>query len=117
MVAMRMAEKQIVRRFIRRIGPSAVRISDLGATGTAMLLNKGRSSSRAAMGSFYRAMGLMACVFLAAANATAAAANLSSAEAMRIGRKIWQNECNGTVAGLTAWNSGENFASLGIGHF
>ena len=36
---------------------------------------------------------------------------------MRIGKKIWQNECGGTVAGLTSWNTGENFASLGIGHF
>jgi len=36
---------------------------------------------------------------------------------MRVGRKIWQNECDGTVAGLTSWNAGENFASLGIGHF
>jgi hypothetical protein len=36
---------------------------------------------------------------------------------MRIGKKIWQNECNGTVSGLTSWNSGEKFASLGIGHF
>jgi len=42
---------------------------------------------------------------------------LSHAEALRIGKKIWQNECNGTVAGLTAWNEGEDFASLGIGHF
>ena len=36
---------------------------------------------------------------------------------MRIGQKIWQNECGGSVAGLTSWNAGENFASLGIGHF
>jgi hypothetical protein len=42
---------------------------------------------------------------------------LSHAEALRIGKKIWQNECNGTVSGLTSWNEGENFASLGIGHF
>lgn len=42
---------------------------------------------------------------------------LSHQEAMRIGRKIWQNECGGSVAGLTSWNAGENFASLGIGHF
>src|SRR5207247_8302128 len=34
-----------------------------------------------------------------------------------IEKKICQNECNGTVAGLTSWNEGENFASLGIGHF
>jgi len=44
-------------------------------------------------------------------------ASLSPSEARQIGKKIWQNECNGTVSGLTSWNSGENFASLGIGHF
>jgi len=38
-------------------------------------------------------------------------------DAQRIGRRIWQNECGGTVAGLTSWNEGEAFASLGIGHF
>ncbi|MEO8439615.1 MAG: hypothetical protein ABI540_05270 [Spartobacteria bacterium] len=43
--------------------------------------------------------------------------SLSHQEAMRIGRKVWKNECGGTVAGLTSWNAGENFASLGIGHF
>lgn len=46
-----------------------------------------------------------------------AAINLSPAETRRIGNRIWQNECGGTVAGLTSWNAGENFASLGIGHF
>jgi hypothetical protein len=43
--------------------------------------------------------------------------SLSPTEARHIGHKIWQNECNGTISGLTSWNSGENFASLGIGHF
>lgn len=38
-------------------------------------------------------------------------------DAAAIGRKIWKNECGGTVAGLTSWNTGEDFASLGIGHF
>src|SRR5437016_7047868 len=46
-----------------------------------------------------------------------AAINISSADAQRIGKRIWQNECGGTIAGLTSWNTGENFASLGIGHF
>jgi hypothetical protein len=46
-----------------------------------------------------------------------AATALPRTEALRIGKKIWQNECNGTISGLTSWNSGENFASLGIGHF
>lgn len=34
-----------------------------------------------------------------------------------IADKVWQNECNRTVAGLTCWKKGEEFASLGIGHF
>ncbi|HEY4757234.1 MAG TPA: hypothetical protein VIH43_01650 [Chthoniobacterales bacterium] len=46
-----------------------------------------------------------------------AAIKISSADARRIGKRIWQNECGGTISGLTSWNAGENFASLGIGHF
>src|SRR5262245_46818049 len=45
------------------------------------------------------------------------AMTLSHADVQKIGKKIWQNECNGTIAGLTSWNAGEDFASLGIGHF
>jgi hypothetical protein len=45
------------------------------------------------------------------------AITLSHADVQRIGKKIWQNECNGTISGLTAWNEGEDFASLGIAHF
>lgn len=43
--------------------------------------------------------------------------SLSEADAVAIGKKIWQNECGGTVEGLTSWNAGEDFPSLGIGHF
>jgi len=46
-----------------------------------------------------------------------AASNLSAAQKAAIGRKIWQNECAGSVSGLTTWNGGEEFPSLGIGHF
>ena len=45
------------------------------------------------------------------------AISLSHGDVLRIGKKVWQNECNGTISGLTAWNEGEDFASLGIGHF
>jgi hypothetical protein len=45
------------------------------------------------------------------------AAEPAGADLDRIGRRIWQSECGGTVDGLTSWNAGENFASLGIGHF
>ncbi|MBK1882768.1 hypothetical protein JIN85_10100 [Luteolibacter pohnpeiensis] len=50
-------------------------------------------------------------------SAPVAASQLSATQKAAIGRKIWQNESGGTVAGLTAWNSGEEFPSLGIGHF
>ncbi|HEU4679779.1 MAG TPA: hypothetical protein VFS35_09685 [Terrimicrobiaceae bacterium] len=59
-------------------------------------------------------------LFLLLATVSAARAQsvqLSEAQAMEIGRRIWKNECGGTVSGLTAWNSGEDFASLGIAHF
>jgi hypothetical protein len=42
---------------------------------------------------------------------------ISHSDALKVGKKVWQNECNGTVSGLTSWNQGEDFASLGIGHF
>lgn len=47
----------------------------------------------------------------------ASSISLSETDAAAIGRKIWQNECGGTVEGLTSWNAGEDFPSLGIGHF
>lgn len=53
---------------------------------------------------------------LLAAAVTAGAA-LSDKELESVGRRVWQNECHGTRDGLTSWNAGENFASLGIGHF
>ena len=48
---------------------------------------------------------------------TAPALTLSHSDALKIGKRVWQNECNGTISGLTSWNQGEDFASLGIGHF
>jgi len=34
-----------------------------------------------------------------------------------LGKRIWKNECAGSVQGLVSWNAGEEFPSLGIGHF
>jgi hypothetical protein len=42
---------------------------------------------------------------------------LSHSDALKVGKRVWQNECGGTIPGLTSWNQGEDFASLGIGHF
>jgi hypothetical protein len=52
-----------------------------------------------------------------AAGNAAPATNLTAAQKAAIGKKIWQNESGGTIEGLTAWNVGEEFPSLGIGHF
>lgn len=80
-----------------------------------------RASSRA--GTRRRSLGwrgtaALLCGFgLLSLAAAPAAISLGRAETLKIGRKIWQNECGGTIAGLTSWNTGEDFASLGIGHF
>lgn len=74
------------------------------ATGTATLSRKVWASS-------------WALVLLLAFTSTVRAVALSRAATERIGRRVWQNECNGSISGLTSWNAGENFASLGIGHF
>lgn len=42
---------------------------------------------------------------------------LTAEQKARVGKRIWANECGGRVAGLTSWNYGEEFPSLGIGHF
>jgi hypothetical protein len=88
--------------------PGAVKLLNLGAAGTAMLEKKPRASS---------GRPFLFLVLITMTSQATAAINLSPAETRRIGNKIWQNECGGTVAGLTSWNAGENFASLGIGHF
>lgn len=66
----------------------------------------------------HRFFSLVLVVFLGAAVAVPKEARgLGDAELQRIGKGVWQNECAGTIEGLTSWNTGENFASLGIGHF
>ena len=43
--------------------------------------------------------------------------NLSKAQANYIAKKVWQNEGAGLDKYLVHWNDGEDFASVGIGHF
>jgi hypothetical protein len=56
-------------------------------------------------------------LLLAFASASLHAAEISDRQALEIGRRIWKNECAGTTSGLTSWNKGEEFPSLGIAHF
>jgi len=63
---------------------------------------------------------LLASFFIGPAlliNCASASVSPTPAQLQRVGLRIWQNECAGSVAGLTSWNTGEDFASLGIGHF
>jgi hypothetical protein len=73
-----------------------------------------RISCRAYSADMFR---LLILPFVLAASAIAQTVALSDAQATAIGKRIWKNECAGTVSGLTSWNRGEAFASLGIGHF
>jgi hypothetical protein len=97
--------------------PRAVEIRNLGVAGTAMLEKKPVASSRPRASFWRRFAPLLVWILIATIHNGDAAINLSPVETRRIGNRIWQNECGGTVAGLTSWNAGENFASLGIGHF
>jgi len=58
-------------------------------------------------------------LFVLAASIASAAPQISltDQEAEWIGDKIFQNECGGKDGYLVAWNKGEDFMSLGIGHF
>jgi len=82
-----------------------------------MLWKKPQPSRGAPGFAYQRIIALAGLFFVAAAVPAQAAVQLSREDTLRIGKKVWQNECGGTVAGLTSWNAGENFASLGIGHF
>jgi hypothetical protein len=42
---------------------------------------------------------------------------LNTAERLSIAHRIWLNESQGQITGLSHWNPGERFASMGIGHF
>lgn len=43
--------------------------------------------------------------------------SISAEVAAKVGHQVWINESGASVDGLTAWNHGEDFPSLGIGHW
>lgn len=79
-------------------------------------MEKPPSSTQQHLAVFVLVAGLIS-FFLSDTSWAISPIQISNADALRIGKRVWQNESNGSVAGLTAWNSGEDFASLGIGHF
>jgi hypothetical protein len=64
------------------------------------------------------ARGMLAVLAsLWSALAGAAVPDLDAQQLAWLGAQIFNNECNSQVSCLTAWNAGEDFPSLGIGHF
>ena len=39
--------------------------------------------------------------------------NISPSQSLKIGVKIWDNECGGTISGLTSWNYGRSMPPSG----
>lgn len=42
---------------------------------------------------------------------------INSGQLVWLGKQVFHNECNSQISCLTSWNIGEDFPSLGIGHF
>jgi len=62
-------------------------------------------------------LGLLAIVTLGGCNTPGQLPTLSQAQRDWLATQIFQNECNSNYHCLTSWNPGEEFPSLGIGHF
>jgi hypothetical protein len=60
---------------------------------------------------------LLCCAVPASVAAEVAIPQLDQAQLQWLGDQIFSNECNRQTACLTTWNQGEDFPSLGIGHF
>lgn len=62
-------------------------------------------------------LALSCCASLTNVRTAATTPNNNRNAITELGKKIWHNECAGTREGLVSWNAGENFPSMGIGHF
>lgn len=60
---------------------------------------------------------LLSQIAFAQASAQIFLPKLTSSQALWLGERIFANECASKRACLTSWNEGEDFPSLGIGHF
>jgi len=57
------------------------------------------------------------CQILTFTEANSQVFQLSNSETQWLGEQIFSNECGGNFECITSWNEGEEFPSLGIGHF
>ena len=63
------------------------------------------------------AVAALALALMLLPSCDSACVTVPPGELEKIGSLIFRNECGGKTENLTAWNEGEEFASLGIGHF
>lgn len=66
---------------------------------------------------YFKTFSVLITLAMGTASLPAQTVKLSDAQALEIGKRIWKNECAGTISGLTSWNKGEEFPSMGIAHF
>ncbi|MFK7863006.1 MAG: hypothetical protein AB8B95_02150 [Pseudohongiellaceae bacterium] len=67
--------------------------------------------------SFNRYLRAVSVALMLCGCANAQLPTLSEADYLWLGEQIYSNECNSRFECLTSWNKGEDFPSLGIGHF
>ncbi|HIF73516.1 MAG TPA: hypothetical protein EYG31_01180 [Porticoccaceae bacterium] len=67
--------------------------------------------------SINRYLCLVSVLFCLNSQLTAQIPQLEESQRQWLGERIFQNECNAHFDCLTSWNEGEEFPSLGIGHF
>ncbi len=65
----------------------------------------------------FKVINIVSAALLLLISYTSYSVSLSSEELREAGEKIYQNETGGSREKLVHWNVGEEFASLGIGHF
>ena len=66
---------------------------------------------------FNRFLGLLLSQFVTVSAAFGEIFELSHSDLQWLGDRVFANECAGKFECLSSWNEGENFPSLGIGHF
>ena len=66
---------------------------------------------------FLKSLITISCFVGSASAETMEIRALSQQEITEVGQKIWSNECEGRIDQLVYWKEGEQWPSVGIGHF
>jgi len=75
------------------------------------------SQAKQGLAKMIRILSVFTIFFISSPLYAADVLNIPKAEQVRIAGLIFKNECNRKFECLVSWNDGEEFPSLGIGHF